>query len=63
MTDRKMREYGFEPLAYPAATTRSQLSADEQNSTGVARDCVRLSVGLAAVDDMLYDLDQALSGA
>jgi O-acetylhomoserine (thiol)-lyase len=78
MTDQKMREYGFETLAlhagldvgdakslviHPASTTHSQLSVDEQKSTGVTPDYVRLSVGLEAVDDILYDLDQALSGA
>jgi O-acetylhomoserine (thiol)-lyase len=78
MADQKMREYGFETLAFhaaqdvgdakslvihPASTTHSQLSVDEQKSTGVTPDYVRLSVGLESVDDILYDLDQALSGA
>ena len=50
-------------VIHPASTTHSQLSADEQRSTGVTDDYVRLSVGLESIDDILYDLDQALSGA
>jgi O-acetylhomoserine (thiol)-lyase len=50
-------------VIHPASTTHSQLSVDEQKSTGVTPDYVRLSVGLEAIDDILYDLDQALSGA
>jgi O-acetylhomoserine (thiol)-lyase len=40
-----------------------QFSVDEQKSTGVTPDYVRLSVGLESIDDIHYDLDQALSGA
>jgi O-acetylhomoserine (thiol)-lyase len=36
---------------------------DEQKSTGVTDDYVRLSVGLESIDDILYDLDNALNGA
>ncbi|MBA3426295.1 MAG: homocysteine synthase [Rubrobacter sp.] len=50
-------------VIHPASTTHSQLSADEQKTTGVTDDYVRLSVGLESIDDILYDLDQALSGA
>jgi O-acetylhomoserine (thiol)-lyase len=50
-------------VIHPASTTHSQLSADEQKSTGVTDDYVRLSVGLESIDDILYDLDQALNGA
>ncbi len=50
-------------VIHPASTTHSQLSVDEQKSTGVTDDYVRLSVGLESIDDILYDLDQALSGA
>jgi O-acetylhomoserine (thiol)-lyase len=50
-------------VIHPASTTHSQLSVDEQKSTGVTPDYVRLSVGLESIDDILYDLDQALSGA
>ena len=50
-------------VIHPASTTHSQLSVDEQKSTGVTDDYVRLSVGLESIDDILYDLDTALSGA
>ncbi|HZC19523.1 MAG TPA: PLP-dependent transferase, partial [Rubrobacteraceae bacterium] len=49
-------------VIHPASTTHSQLWLDEQKSTGVTPDYVRLSVGLESIDDvLLYDLDQALS--
>src|ERR671932_1114085 len=50
-------------VIHPASTTHSQLSVDEQKSTGVTPDYVRLSVGLESIDDILFDLDQALTGA
>jgi O-acetylhomoserine (thiol)-lyase len=50
-------------VIHPASTTHSQLSIDEQKSTGVTDDYVRLSVGLESIDDILYDLDTALNGA
>src|ERR687894_583767 len=50
-------------VIHPASTTHSQLPAEEQRTTGVTDDYVRLSVGLESIDDILYDLDQALNGA
>ena len=50
-------------VIHPASTTHSQLSVDEQKSTGVSDDYIRLSVGLESIDDILYDLDHALNGA
>jgi O-acetylhomoserine (thiol)-lyase len=50
-------------VIHPASTTHSQLTAEEQQTTGVTDDYIRLSVGLESVDDILYDLDQALNGA
>ncbi|HEX2098007.1 MAG TPA: O-acetylhomoserine aminocarboxypropyltransferase/cysteine synthase [Rubrobacteraceae bacterium] len=50
-------------VIHPASTTHSQLSVDEQKSTGVTEDYVRLSVGLESIEDIVYDLDQALNGA
>jgi O-acetylhomoserine (thiol)-lyase len=50
-------------VIHPASTTHSQLSVDEQKATGVTDDYVRLSVGLESIDDILYDLDNALNGA
>ena len=45
---------------HPASTTHSQLSPDQQVSAGVSPDFVRLSVGIEDIEDILYDLDQAL---
>jgi O-acetylhomoserine (thiol)-lyase len=49
-------------VIHPASTTHQQLTREEQQSTGVTEDLVRLSVGLEDLDDILWDLDQALSG-
>jgi len=46
---------------HPASTTHSQLTPDEQITTGVTDDFVRLSVGLETLDDLIADLDQALA--
>ena len=46
---------------HPASTTHSQLSAEDQFSTGVSEGYVRLSVGLEHIDDILGDLGQALA--
>ncbi|AFM14681.1 O-acetylhomoserine aminocarboxypropyltransferase/cysteine synthase family protein [Turneriella parva] len=48
-------------VIHPASTTHSQLTAEEQVSTGVSPDYVRLSVGLENVEDIIADLDQALA--
>jgi O-acetylhomoserine (thiol)-lyase len=48
-------------VIHPASTTHSQLTAEEQLSTGVSPDYVRLSVGLETVEDIIADLDQALA--
>ncbi len=46
-----------------ATTTHSQLTTDELVDAGVAEDLVRLSVGIEGIDDLLADLDQALTKA
>ena len=48
---------------HPATTTHSQLTEDEQMSTGVSPGYVRLSLGLEHIDDILADLTQALEAA
>lgn len=48
-------------VIHPASTTHSQLTEAEQNSTGVSADYIRLSVGLENVEDIIADIDQALS--
>lgn len=47
---------------HPASTTHRQLSPEELDKAGVGVDTVRLSVGIEHIDDLLADLDQALSG-
>jgi len=46
---------------HPASTTHSQLSEEEQIAAGVSPDFIRLSIGLEDIEDILWDLDQALN--
>lgn len=46
---------------HPASTTHRQLTEEEQKSVGVSAEAIRLSVGIEHIDDILEDLDQALS--
>ena len=48
---------------HPATTTHSQLSVEDQLASGVSQGYVRLSVGIEHIDDILADLDQALTAA
>ena len=50
-------------IIHPASTTHRQLEPDQQIAAGVLPDMVRLSVGLEHVDDILWDLDQALEAS
>ncbi|MDP3823305.1 MAG: O-acetylhomoserine aminocarboxypropyltransferase/cysteine synthase [Burkholderiales bacterium] len=47
-------------IIHPASTTHRQLDAAQQLAAGVRPDMVRLSVGLEHIDDILWDIDQAL---
>jgi O-acetylhomoserine (thiol)-lyase len=47
---------------HPATTTHSQLNEEQQVSAGVSPDFVRLSIGIENIEDILWDLDQALEG-
>jgi len=47
-------------IIHPASTTHRQLSAEQLVTAGVTPDMVRISVGLETLDDILWDLDQAL---
>ena len=47
-------------IIHPASTTHRQLSAEEQVKAGVTPDMIRISVGLETLDDILWDVDQAL---
>ncbi len=48
-------------VIHPASTTHRQLDEDEQRAAGVLPEMVRLSIGLETLDDILWDIDQALS--
>jgi O-acetylhomoserine (thiol)-lyase len=50
-------------VIHPASTTHQQLSAEEQKAAGVEPDMVRFSVGLEDIDDILWDVDQALTAS
>ena len=50
-------------VIHPASTTHQQLSEDEQISSGVTPDFIRLSVGIENVDDIVADIDQALKAS
>ena len=47
-------------VIHPASTTHRQLSDEEQHAAGVTPDMIRISVGLESIDDILWDIDQAL---
>ena len=47
-------------VIHPASTTHRQLTEEEQIKAGVSPDMIRLSVGLETLDDILWDIDQAL---
>jgi O-acetylhomoserine (thiol)-lyase len=48
-------------ISHPASTTHRQLDAAQQLAAGVLPDMVRISVGLEHIDDILWDIDQALA--
>ncbi len=47
-------------VIHPASTTHRQLDAAQQQAAGVSPDMIRVSVGLEHIDDILWDIDQAL---
>ena len=50
-------------ISHPASTTHRQLDEAQQRAAGVLPDMVRISVGLEHIDDILWDIDQALGAA
>jgi O-acetylhomoserine (thiol)-lyase len=46
---------------HPASTTHSQLTPEQQTNAGVTPDFIRLSIGTEDIEDILWDLDQALA--
>jgi O-acetylhomoserine (thiol)-lyase len=47
-------------VIHPASTTHQQLSPEDRQAAGISDDLIRLSVGIEEIDDILWDLDQAL---
>jgi O-acetylhomoserine (thiol)-lyase len=50
-------------VIHPASTTHQQLSDEEKVACGVTNDMIRLSVGLEDIEDIIWDLDQALEAS
>jgi O-acetylhomoserine (thiol)-lyase len=50
-------------VIHPASTTHRQLDEEEQIKAGVTPDMIRISVGLETLDDILWDIDQALAAS
>jgi O-acetylhomoserine (thiol)-lyase len=50
-------------ISHPASTTHRQLDEAQQLAAGVGPDMIRISVGLEHIDDILWDIDQALNTA
>jgi O-acetylhomoserine (thiol)-lyase len=48
---------------HPASTTHSQLTPEQQVSAGLSPDFIRLSIGLEDIEDIIWDLNQALENA
>jgi O-acetylhomoserine (thiol)-lyase len=49
-------------VIHPASTTHQQMGTAEQEAAGVTPDLIRLSIGVEDIEDILWDLDQALGG-
>lgn len=50
-------------VIHPASTTHRQLSEQEQRRAGVLPEMVRLSIGIESIDDILWDIEQALAAS
>jgi O-acetylhomoserine (thiol)-lyase len=50
-------------VIHPASTTHRQMSEEDQRKAGVTPDMIRMSVGIESIDDILWDIDQALTEA
>lgn len=50
-------------IIHPASTTHQQLSEQEQEAAGVSPGMIRLSIGTESIDDILYDLSQAIAAS
>jgi O-acetylhomoserine (thiol)-lyase len=50
-------------IIHPASTTHQQLSDEQQLEAGVSKDLVRISVGIEDIEDILWDLNQAIAAS
>ncbi len=50
-------------VLHPASTTHRQLTEEQQRSSGVSPDLIRLSVGIEHIDDLIADVNQALEAS
>jgi len=50
-------------VIHPASTTHQQLSEEQRLEGGITNDLVRLSVGIEDIEDIIWDLDQALKAS
>ncbi|WP_010525136.1 O-acetylhomoserine aminocarboxypropyltransferase/cysteine synthase family protein [Nesterenkonia sp. F] len=50
-------------ILHPGSTTHQQLTEEQMDAAGIPEDLIRISVGLEDVEDILWDLDQALDAA
>lgn len=48
-------------IIHPASTTHAELTPEEQAVTGVTPELIRVSIGVETVEDIIYDLEQALA--
>lgn len=50
-------------IIHPSSTTHQQLNDAQQSDAGVTKDLVRISVGIEDVDDLIWDLEQAIGAS
>ena len=50
-------------VVHPASTTHAQMSESDQVKAGLKPEMIRLSIGIEDIEDLLWDLDQALNKA
>ena len=50
-------------VIHPSSTTHRQLSEEDQIKAGVNPEMIRLSVGIESIEDILWDIDQALAAS
>jgi O-acetylhomoserine (thiol)-lyase len=50
-------------IIHPSSTTHQQLNDEQQAAAGVGKDLVRISVGIEDVEDIIWDLDQAITAS